>query len=311
MATQKNASFFSIPVFASSSEFRVNTAHFTKEDLLLYVQNIEIIQTLKRERLERRQKREEQIRATRELLELSFQPPTALTSRGCAPSPTSSLIEDLQQQCLEKETPEKRDTQSVQEETPKKLVPPYDQTLTKRTISLRRSSEEDETYFSDASASPSCTPSSQFKKPRMLFDAPPPPPQSPRTNNDSDSEESGVYPTLSITPPPQEQKQPIIPMRPRSKVIREKPKRSTRSRILSLLLRRDIELKSCDCYRMTSSHLNVSQQKQSDIPAEIKRAYGRAALRNMRAMVRNPFNLRKSKEAQVESLDKAMRYMTL
>ncbi|XP_036321677.1 uncharacterized protein LOC118735814 [Rhagoletis pomonella] len=306
MATHKNASYFSIPVFDSTSEFRVNTSHFSQEDLLLFIENLEIIQNLKREKHERRQRRKEQIRETRALLHAQFQPPTSVTALGCAPSPTSSLIEELQELHFNEETAQtKSETQTVTANHTNQPKP-------KRPISQRRSSDEDETYFSDASTSPRSTPNGQSKKPRLLFTTPT---QSSKVNSGSDSEESGVFPLPEVltTPPPK-------PMRYRAKPIFEKPKRSARSRILALILRRELthdkpkesEEQLSGFIKKATSNLNVSkdQSEERDLHEVIKQKYKRFAGRYIRKKLKNVIE-EEVKAKDMEILDKALRYMTL
>ncbi|XP_018794796.1 PREDICTED: uncharacterized protein LOC108972605 [Bactrocera latifrons] len=301
MATQQNASFFSIPVFHSSSEFRVNTAYFSKEDLSLFVENLETIENLKRKE---RQRFEEQIRETRTILENALQIATQPSNVGCMPSPTSSVNEELRSLCIARETP--RCNRKLQPESPierQELQP-------KRPISMRRSSDEEETYFSDANASPDRTPVSTAKKPRLLFA---PSPRALKDNNSgSDSEESGIYP-LADTP---QQK----PFRSRTNALAEKPKISTGSRILALLLRREIlknqqkdQPEEIVRIKKAASNLNVSKEhEEHDFHEFIKQKYKRFALRYIRKMKKHVVvEEEPEKPSDLEMLDKALRYMTL
>ncbi|XP_011212308.2 uncharacterized protein LOC105232350 [Bactrocera dorsalis] len=304
MATQQNASFFSIPVFHSSSEFRVNTAYFSKEDLSLFVENLETIENLKRKERQRRQHFEEQIRETRTILENSLQIATQPSNMGCMPSPTSSLNEELRSLCIGKITP--RRNRKPQPESPierQELQP-------KRPISMRRSSDEEETYFSDVNASPDRTPVSTAKKPRLLFA------QSPKAlkdnNSGSDSEESGIYP-LADTP-----KQKTF--RARTNALAEKPKVSAGSRILALLLRREIlknhqkeQPEEIVRIKKAASNLNVSKEhEEHDFHEFIKQKYKRFALRYIRKMKKHVVvEEEPEKPSDLEMLDKALRYMTL
>ncbi|XP_036215914.1 uncharacterized protein dunk [Bactrocera oleae] len=303
MATQQNASFFSIPVFHSSSEFRVNTAYFSKEDLSLFVKNLETIENLKRKQRQRRQHFEEQIRETRLILENSLQIATQPSNIGCIPSPTSSVNEELRDLCITKET-QRRIRQTTASPTDRQELQP------KRPISLRRSSDEEETYFSDANASLDRTPVSTAKKPRLLFATSPKPLKA--NNPGSDSEESGIYP-LICTP---QQK----PVRVRTSAQFEKPKVSAGSRILAVLLRREIlrdhqKERPEDIIRIkkASSNLNVSKgHEENDFHEFIKQKYKRFALRYIRKLKKHVVvEEEQEKPSDLEMLDKALRYMTL
>ncbi|XP_054083856.1 uncharacterized protein LOC105212093 [Zeugodacus cucurbitae] len=314
MATQQNASFFSIPVFHSSSEFRVNTAFFSQNDLTLFIENMETIEGLRRQKYQRRQHFEEKVRETRLILENSLQISTHQSNMGCLPSPssmcgmpspTSSVIEELEELCIKKETPKR---------ICKRLESPTDleELIPKRPVSMRRSSDEEETYFSDASDRSNRTPTSVAKKPRLLFATTTKPLKS-NINSGSDSEESGIYP-LICTP---QQKQ----YRKRTSALIEKPKRSAGSRILALLLRREIlrdqqkqQPEEIVHIKKATSNLNVSKEHgdENDLHEFIKQKYKRFALRYIRRLKKHVVvEEEQEKPSDLEMLDKALRYMTL
>uniref|UniRef100_A0A0K8UJU0 Uncharacterized protein n=1 Tax=Bactrocera latifrons TaxID=174628 RepID=A0A0K8UJU0_BACLA len=148
------------------------------------------------------------------------------------------------------------------------------------------------------------------KKPRLLFA---PSPRALKDNNSgSDSEESGIYP-LADTP---QQK----PFRSRTNALAEKPKISTGSRILALLLRREIlknqqkdQPEEIVRIKKAASNLNVSKEhEEHDFHEFIKQKYKRFALRYIRKMKKHVVvEEEPEKPSDLEMLDKALRYMTL
>ncbi|NP_001266313.1 uncharacterized protein LOC101459802 [Ceratitis capitata] len=305
MATQKDASFSSIPVFSSSSEFRVNASHFSGEDLNSFVEILEIIAKLQREQRENEERRNEQIEETRLLLQTSFHiSEPSLNSLRCAPSPISSPTKERLSLCIYKNEPGAVSPQLLPPTTP----------LPKRPISQRsRSSDEDETYFSDVSIrlqrTPCRTPTTLPKKPRLLF--PPSPEALKSAKNGSDSEESGIYP-LANSSSTSAQKVPKT-IRARKRLMSfEKPKRTIRLRILDLLLRRDHlhERKIATNGRNTKiafSTLDLSVDRAQN------EKYSNLALRLLRKM-KKEFTTKEvgnENRAELEKLDKALSYMTL
>lgn len=293
MATQQNASFFSIPIFHSSSEFRVNTAHFSKEDLSHFIEYLETIEYLKRKLNERQYQYEEQILEARLILEHSLHISTEPSNTGCMPSPTSSLNEELQDLCEKPESP--TDHQKPQPN---------------QTILMRKSSDEEETYFSDANTSPNRTRVSLVKKRRSLFATSPKPTKG--TTPSSDSEESGISP-LICTP---EQK----PSRPLKHTQSHKPKPSAGSRILAVLLRREIlrdhekkRPKNTIRVKKSASHLNVSKgHEQNDFHEFIKQKYKRFALRYIHKQKKHVVvEEEQDQPDEIQMLGNAFRNMTL
>lgn len=95
MADKHIASSFSLPEFESSSEFRINTSDFTKENFSALIRDMEITENLEREEHERRMECMTQILGAFNLQDAQSHSPTSITSVPRTPTPELSIVKDF------------------------------------------------------------------------------------------------------------------------------------------------------------------------------------------------------------------------
>ncbi|KAH8245643.1 hypothetical protein KR032_011258, partial [Drosophila birchii] len=246
------AQFFSLSSAKIATTFTLDASHFRRCDLSLFIDSLETISKLEKDRHERRQRRREQKIQKERMAKLDDE-------RCTSPTPSADEAADepvmyLEAKCI-----------------------PY---AVSSALPVQTESGMPEYYTCDDEAYSSAS-------------------QSPRSSVtycscggisslDSDSAESGV---CDINSP--------SPLRPRSQVITHQKHRSTRSRIIRMVLKRE--------YAKTplADHYKKSKPCDRLLSDTIKSQYGRLTNKYRRGIA----SLQGSSEERF--LDKALRYLTL
>ncbi|TDG46098.1 hypothetical protein AWZ03_007440 [Drosophila navojoa] len=238
---------------AINTTYTLDAARFGQRDLSLFIESLETIARIERERHERRQSRRKQ-----KLLEERI---AELEDERCV-SPTPSAEEAVDEPIMYMEA--KCIPYAISESLPvaEKCNTDYDICDDEAYGSANHSPRSSVTYCSCAGVS--------------------------NTGLDSDSAESGIY--GGSTPPP---------LRPRSQVISKPKARTTRSRIISMVLKRE--------YAKSPSveTLQHSERCEHLLNSTIKHQYDQMSSKSRRGIACSQGS------AEERFLDKALRYLTL
>ncbi|XP_034472729.1 uncharacterized protein LOC117780347 [Drosophila innubila] len=236
----------------TSTTYTLDASRFEKRDLCLFMESLETIARIERERHERQQLRRQQKLQKARIAELE--------SERC-PSPTPSVEEAVDEPNIYLES--KCIPYAVSDSLPvaRKSPSDYDFCGDEAYGSADHSPRSSVTYCSCAGVS--------------------------NSGLDSDSAESGVY---AGSPPP---------LRPRSQVITKPKHRSTRSRIISMVLKRD--------YAKAPSAETLGHSERCDhlLNSTIKHQYDHLTTKSRRGIACSQGS------AEERFLDKALRYLTL
>lgn len=236
-----------------STTYTLDAARFGQRDLSLFMESLETIARIERERHERRQSRRKQKLLEERIAELE-------NERSVSPTPSAEEAVDepimyMEAKCI---------PYAISESLPvaEKSNPEYDLCDDEAYGSANQSPRSSVTYCSCAGVS--------------------------NTGLDSDSAESGIY--GGSTPPP---------LRPRSQVISKPKARTTRSRIISMVLKRE--------YAKSPSveTLQHSERCEHLLNSTIKHQYDQMSSKSRRGIACSQGS------AEERFLDKALRYLTL
>lgn len=247
-----------------STTYTLDAARFSKKDLKLFVESMETISRIERERHERRQiRREQKLQEARMALLEEEQQQEEREGRCISPTPSAEEAVDEPNMYMEAKC------------IPYAISDPLP-------ISPKKGSSEYDLCASDEAYSSAN--------------------QSPRTSvaycscssQDSDSAESGF---CAGTPPP---------LRPRSQVITKPKNRTTRSRIISMVLKREYaKAPSSDTLETPLSREEHELSKEHLLNSTIKHQY-----ETMTSQSRRGIALEQNSPEE-RFLDKALRYLTL
>ncbi|KRF98414.1 uncharacterized protein Dwil_GK28239 [Drosophila willistoni] len=249
---------------ASMTTFTLDASRFAQKDLGLFMESLETISRLERERHERRQRRREQKIQQARIAELE-------SERCVSPTPSAEEAVDepvmyLEAKCIPYAISEELPMQkNFNSNSSSKRISDYYSCDDEAYGSVNQSPRSSVTYCSCGGIS---------------------------SNQDSDSAESGIYgQTSSSASPP--------PLRPRSQVISQPKARSTRSRIISLVLKRE--------YAKAPSAEQLDQPERCDrmVNETIKHKFDQLSSKSRRGIAFGQGS------AEERFLDKALRYLTL
>lgn len=279
-----------LPAIAEeTSQMTINTAHFAPRDLSLFIESMEIIARLEREKEQRKHNK------LNKKVKSDMHSDYAASSTDCSVSAPS--------------TDEAEDEPVLHLEAKKLPATPY------------KNLDFDETYFSGTdegsrSSSPRCSQIFDKISNSTAYSSSPIYASCLNTNKAlSDSEESGVFPIGEST-----DYECITPLRPRSQVITKKPKsRTIRSRIISMVLKRDyVHHKNEDKYDNSCSSSTVSSKSSiEDSNERVDRVLQEVIHHQYESL--NSLKKKKSRSGfacdkgspEERFLDKALRYLTL
>ncbi|XP_065355827.1 uncharacterized protein LOC135950224 [Calliphora vicina] len=279
-----NSTSFNMTI-QEASKFKINTQYFSAHDLALFVESLETITRLTREKEERKEQKK--------LLKLN---------KKFSTLPRISSMSTL----------DSSSTNSDADEADEEMLLLENKKVPKSPDSQR--SEYDETYFSAPSSTQSSPRNSVIYQQQLSKNI------SHSTLSiitTSDSEESGVFPIGCSHHDMYEQQTNTI--RPRSKVITKTRSLSTRSRLIGLVMKKDlgkvpsVELISCralDEYETLEMYEQEQQQMlQHDLVQETEKL-ARFSTVHMRKKSRQGFACPDG-SSEERFLDKALRYLTL